>query len=141
MGVDAVKFTELLMLSGVVWHNNIQWITSCCAYDVGYLLKLLTGKKLPDKPAEFFGRPRANTSCSKVYHVLFNRRWGMVQILLVERVRNFELAMIISRHSTMLKQSISVHISTMVRTTCTCTWDVVTIIGSYSPLKKTSSTK
>ncbi|XP_062010532.1 probable CCR4-associated factor 1 homolog 6 [Rosa rugosa] len=53
-GVDARKFTELLMTSGIVLNENVVWVTFHSGYDFGYLLKLLTCKTLPDSQTEFF---------------------------------------------------------------------------------------
>ncbi|KAM1089732.1 hypothetical protein ACFX1X_017730 [Malus domestica] len=53
-GVDASKFTELLMTSGVVLSDNVVWVTFHSGYDFGYLLKLLTGQSLPNTQVGFF---------------------------------------------------------------------------------------
>ncbi|KAG7591842.1 Ribonuclease CAF1 [Arabidopsis thaliana x Arabidopsis arenosa] len=53
-GVDSRRFAELLMSSGVVLNDKIQWVTFHCGYDFGYLLKLLTGKELPAEASKFF---------------------------------------------------------------------------------------
>ncbi|VVA91488.1 unnamed protein product [Arabis nemorensis] len=55
-GIESNRFAQLLMGSGVVLNDKIQWITFHCGYDFGYLLKLLTGKNLPEKQSEFFSR-------------------------------------------------------------------------------------
>ncbi|KAI4344264.1 hypothetical protein L6164_011511 [Bauhinia variegata] len=52
-GVDAIEFGALLVSSGVVLNDDVHWITFHCAYDFGYLVKLLSGKNLPDTQAEF----------------------------------------------------------------------------------------
>lgn len=54
MGIDANRFGELLMSSGVVLNNDVQWVTFHCGYDFGYLLKVLTCRTLPDSQTEFF---------------------------------------------------------------------------------------
>ncbi|KAJ4845610.1 ccr4 associated factor [Turnera subulata] len=54
MGVDANRFSELLMTSGIVLNDSVHWVTFHSGYDFGYLLKLLTCKALPDTQAEFF---------------------------------------------------------------------------------------
>ncbi|CAN1809680.1 Probable CCR4-associated factor 1 homolog 7 [Linum perenne] len=54
MGVDAKRFSELLMSSGIVLNDNVHWVTFHSGYDFGYLLKLLTCKNLPDTQSEFF---------------------------------------------------------------------------------------
>lgn len=53
-GVDALRFGELLMSSGVVLNEDVHWVTFHSGYDFGYLLKLLTCKSLPDTQAGFF---------------------------------------------------------------------------------------
>ncbi|CAA6670969.1 unnamed protein product [Spirodela intermedia] len=53
-GVDAQRFGELLMSSGVVLNDSVRWIAFHSGYDFGYLLKLLTGQNLPDTRAGFF---------------------------------------------------------------------------------------
>ncbi|XP_008242960.1 PREDICTED: probable CCR4-associated factor 1 homolog 7 [Prunus mume] len=53
-GVDAVRFSQLLMTSGVVLNENVVWVTFHSGYDFGYLLKLLKGETLPDTQMGFF---------------------------------------------------------------------------------------
>ncbi|XP_044495401.1 probable CCR4-associated factor 1 homolog 6 [Mangifera indica] len=53
-GVDAMRFGELLMSSGIVLNDNVRWVTFHSGYDFGYLLKVLTCLNLPDTQAEFF---------------------------------------------------------------------------------------
>ncbi|PSR96835.1 CCR4-associated factor 1 like [Actinidia chinensis var. chinensis] len=53
-GVDASRFGELLMSSGVVLNDSVYWVTFHSGYDFGYLLKLLTCWNLPDTQAGFF---------------------------------------------------------------------------------------
>ncbi|CAH8381331.1 unnamed protein product [Eruca vesicaria subsp. sativa] len=52
-GVESKRFAELLTVSGLVLNDEIQWVTFHCGYDFGYLLKLLTGKNLPEEKSEF----------------------------------------------------------------------------------------
>ncbi|KAJ9189920.1 hypothetical protein P3X46_001168 [Hevea brasiliensis] len=53
-GIDAKKFGELLMSSGIVLNDSVHWVTFHSGYDFGYLLKLLTCQNLPDTQAGFF---------------------------------------------------------------------------------------
>ncbi|KAL2533996.1 putative CCR4-associated factor 17 [Abeliophyllum distichum] len=53
-GVDAKRFGELLMSSGIVLNDNVYWVTFHSGYDFGYLLKLLTCQSLPDTQEGFF---------------------------------------------------------------------------------------
>ncbi|CAI9098865.1 OLC1v1035591C1 [Oldenlandia corymbosa var. corymbosa] len=53
-GVDAYRFSELLMSSGIVLNDRVTWVAFHCGYDFGYLLKLLTCRILPDTQEEFF---------------------------------------------------------------------------------------
>jgi CCR4-NOT transcription complex subunit 7/8 len=52
-GIDAGKFSQLLMSSGIVLNENVHWVTFHSAYDFGYVLKLLSGKNLPESQSEF----------------------------------------------------------------------------------------
>ncbi|KDD75431.1 CAF1 family ribonuclease [Helicosporidium sp. ATCC 50920] len=53
-GIDVHRFGELLMVSGVVLNEQVQWITFHAGYDFGYLLKTLTCAPLPLAEVEFF---------------------------------------------------------------------------------------
>ncbi|KAA8541984.1 hypothetical protein F0562_023136 [Nyssa sinensis] len=53
-GIDAQRFGELLMSSGIVLNDSVYWVTFHSGYDFGYLLKLLTCQNLPDTQAGFF---------------------------------------------------------------------------------------
>ncbi|KAI4330017.1 hypothetical protein MLD38_028331 [Melastoma candidum] len=53
-GVDAMRFGELLMSSGIVLNDSVHWVTFHSGYDFGYLIKLLTCQNLPDSQVEFF---------------------------------------------------------------------------------------
>ncbi|KAM3211069.1 hypothetical protein ACQJBY_064724 [Aegilops geniculata] len=53
-GADTGHFAQLLMSSGVLLNAELQWVTFHSGYDFGYLLKLLTGRNLPDTMPGFF---------------------------------------------------------------------------------------
>ncbi|KAE8732565.1 putative CCR4-associated factor 1-like protein 10 [Hibiscus syriacus] len=53
-GIDVKRFGELLMSSGIVLNDVVNWVTFHSGYDFGYLLKLLTCRSLPDSQARFF---------------------------------------------------------------------------------------
>lgn len=53
-GVDIDTFTELLMPSGLVLNEKVHWIGFSTRYDVGYLIKALTCRPLPESESEFF---------------------------------------------------------------------------------------
>lgn len=57
-GVDARVFAALLMSSGLVCSGAATWVTFHSAYDFGYLVKLLMGRKLPRTLPEFLGLVR-----------------------------------------------------------------------------------
>ncbi|ESW30903.1 hypothetical protein PHAVU_002G191800 [Phaseolus vulgaris] len=41
-GVSIVRFAELMMFSGLLCNNNIQWIAFHSTYDFGYMVKILS---------------------------------------------------------------------------------------------------
>ncbi|XP_010932240.1 probable CCR4-associated factor 1 homolog 7 [Elaeis guineensis] len=53
-GIDGRDFGELLMSSGAVLDDSVEWITSDGGYDIGFLLRILTGRMLPETLEEFF---------------------------------------------------------------------------------------
>ncbi|KAF3623690.1 putative CCR4-associated factor 1 -like protein 7 [Capsicum baccatum] len=53
-GIDAKRFGEILMSSGIVLNDNVYWVTFHSGYDFGYLLKILTCQNLPDTQTGFF---------------------------------------------------------------------------------------
>ncbi|KAH0659202.1 hypothetical protein AABB24_031559 [Solanum stoloniferum] len=53
-GIDAKRFGEILMSSGIVLNDNVYWVTFHSGYDFGYLLKILTCQDLPETQEGFF---------------------------------------------------------------------------------------
>ncbi|XP_055597047.1 CCR4-NOT transcription complex subunit 7 [Uranotaenia lowii] len=53
-GIDPLDFAELLMTSGIVLMEEINWLSFHSGYDFGYLLKLLTDQNLPAEESDFF---------------------------------------------------------------------------------------
>ncbi|XP_031091366.1 probable CCR4-associated factor 1 homolog 6 [Ipomoea triloba] len=53
-GIEARRFGELLMSSGIVLNDNVHWVTFHSGYDFGYLLKILTCQALPETQPGFF---------------------------------------------------------------------------------------
>lgn len=66
-GIDAQRFGELLMSSGIVLNDHVHWVTFHSGYDFGYLLKLLTCQNLPDTQAGFF--TLINVYFPKIYDI------------------------------------------------------------------------
>nr|ACL52816.1 unknown [Zea mays] len=52
-GVDSTRFAELMMSSGIVLNDDVQWVTFHGSHDFGYLLRLLTGREMPNTLDEF----------------------------------------------------------------------------------------
>ena len=53
-GIDVVFFAELFISSGCVLSDDVKWISFHSGYDFGYLVKLLTCKRLPAEEDVFF---------------------------------------------------------------------------------------
>mmetsp|Transcript_12572 Transcript_12572/g.17427 ORF Transcript_12572/g.17427 Transcript_12572/m.17427 type:complete len:324 (-) Transcript_12572:307-1278(-) len=68
-GIDVMEFAEVLITSAIVLNEDVTWVTFHSGYDYGYLLRLLTCEKLPDKEEEF--SELLKTYCPRVYDVRF----------------------------------------------------------------------
>jgi CCR4-NOT transcription complex subunit 7/8 len=52
-GICPQQFAEHFISSGIVLNDNVNWITFHGIYDLAYLLKLLSNKKIPENEAMF----------------------------------------------------------------------------------------
>mmetsp|Transcript_21062 Transcript_21062/g.33702 ORF Transcript_21062/g.33702 Transcript_21062/m.33702 type:complete len:261 (-) Transcript_21062:36-818(-) len=52
-GISLEIFTNMLKKSGLIFNEKIYWISFHSGYDFGYLIKILTKKKLPKNIKEF----------------------------------------------------------------------------------------
>lgn len=52
-GIDMIHFGELLTGSGLVLNDEVTWLAFHAGYDFGYLIKVLSGRELPDKEEDF----------------------------------------------------------------------------------------
>ncbi|KAI5412545.1 hypothetical protein KIW84_057273 [Lathyrus oleraceus] len=52
-GVNSLRFSELMIRSGLVFNNSVIWVTFHGAYDFGYLMKILMRRNLPNTLERF----------------------------------------------------------------------------------------
>mmetsp|Transcript_26689 Transcript_26689/g.23649 ORF Transcript_26689/g.23649 Transcript_26689/m.23649 type:complete len:163 (+) Transcript_26689:574-1062(+) len=52
-GIDQNKFAEYLVGSGLLLNEDVKWICFHGGFDFGYLIKMVTGEKLPDDESQF----------------------------------------------------------------------------------------
>lgn len=55
MGIDLDTFGSALTTSGLVFSDEVNWLSFHSGYDFGYLIKLLTSQGLPEDQSGFFG--------------------------------------------------------------------------------------
>ncbi|KAM0745782.1 CAF1-domain-containing protein [Meredithblackwellia eburnea MCA 4105] len=53
-GIPVEDFGELLIASGLVLEDNVEWVSFHSGYDFGYLLKIVSCSPLPSTESEFF---------------------------------------------------------------------------------------
>ena len=53
-GIELEDFAEYFMGSGLVCNNEIHWVVFHGSFDFGYLLKVVTSQKLPERSEQFF---------------------------------------------------------------------------------------
>ncbi|XP_038702110.1 probable CCR4-associated factor 1 homolog 11 [Tripterygium wilfordii] len=95
-GIDSVRFAELMMSSGLVLDDKVSWVTFHCAYDFGYLVKILTQRPLPGEMSDFLNLVRVffGPSVYDVKHLMrfcHNLHGGLDKVakeLNVERIGN-----------------------------------------------------
>ncbi|KAK1389681.1 Poly(A)-specific ribonuclease [Heracleum sosnowskyi] len=74
-GIDVNEFSELFLSSGLVMNDIVSWITFHGSSDFAYLLKILTGKRLPNNLKAFLDRVRLFFG-DKVYDIKHMVRFG-----------------------------------------------------------------
>lgn len=52
-GIEVGRFAELLISSGLVLNDEVRWLAFHAGYDFGYLMKLVSGRDLPEREDEF----------------------------------------------------------------------------------------
>eukprot|EP00033_Pygsuia_biforma_P001011 GCRY01001156.1.p1 GENE.GCRY01001156.1~~GCRY01001156.1.p1 ORF type:complete len:385 (+),score=64.90 GCRY01001156.1:268-1422(+) len=71
LGCDRMLFAELFTISGLVFDENVRWISFHSGYDFAHLLKMLTCQKLPAEEKGFY----------ELLHVFFPRLYDLKLIV------------------------------------------------------------
>ena len=69
MGISLNAFGALLTTSGLVFQDNVNWLSFHSGYDFGYLIKLLSDDALPHDQADFF--EQVSTFFPKLWDIKF----------------------------------------------------------------------
>jgi len=72
IGISQSYFAELLITSGLCLLKDVHWIGFHSGYDFGYLLKMLTNKRLPDEENLFFD------DLTDYFHKIYDVKYLMV---------------------------------------------------------------
>jgi len=62
-GIDVTYFAELLISSGCVLTDEVKWVSFHSGYDFGYLMKILTCKRLAAEEDDFFSELKLFFPC------------------------------------------------------------------------------
>ncbi|GAB4859819.1 hypothetical protein Ancab_011299 [Ancistrocladus abbreviatus] len=73
-GVESNRFAEWMISSRLVCNHSVSWVTFHSAYDFGYLVKILTRRRLPKRMEEFLDVMKALFG-DRVYDVKYLMRF------------------------------------------------------------------
>jgi len=52
-GIYPERFAELMLMSGLCLNDRVRWLSFHSSFDFGYLVRMLTGRELPEREADF----------------------------------------------------------------------------------------